>query len=89
MAKHLRISGRVQGVGFRYSMLREAERLGVSGWVRNCHDGTVEAIVDGPKDAVQALLDWSNHGPPAARVKNVSITDTTGSFLGFDLRPSA
>ncbi|HKC53911.1 MAG TPA: acylphosphatase, partial [Burkholderiales bacterium] len=52
MAKHLKISGRVQGVGFRYSMRDEAERLGVTGWVRNRRDGTVEAVIDGAPDAV-------------------------------------
>lgn len=89
MAKHLRISGVVQGVGFRYSMLREAQRLGATGWVRNYHDGTVEAVVDGPEAAVEAMLDWARRGPPAARVKNVSITDTSGDFAQFELRPSA
>ncbi len=89
MAKHLRISGLVQGVGFRYSMLHEAQRLGVTGWVRNCRDGTVEAVVDGQLSAVEAIMDWALRGPPAARVNNVSITDTTGHFTRFELRPSA
>jgi len=58
VAKHLKISGRVQGVGFRYSMSEEAERLGVTGWVRNRRDGTVEAVIDGTPDAVEAVLAW-------------------------------
>ncbi len=88
MAKHLRISGRVQGVGFRYSMQHEAERLGVTGWVRNCRDGTVEAVVDGPPEAVEAMIKWSRRGPPAARVSDVSVTDIAGDFGQFELRPS-
>ena len=88
MAKHLRISGVVQGVGYRYSLLHEAQRLGVTGWVRNCRDGTVEAVVEGPAQAVESIIDWSRRGPPAARVKAVSITDTTGGFTQFELRPS-
>ncbi len=89
MAKHLRISGVVQGVGFRYSMQAEARRLGVTGWVRNCRDGTVEAVVDGPAKAVDAMVNWSRRGPPAARVNDVYITDTTGNFSQFELWPSA
>jgi acylphosphatase len=89
MAKHLRISGVVQGVAFRYSMHREAGRLGVTGWVRNRLDGTVEAVVDGPDAAVEAMLEWAHRGPPAARVKNVLVTDTTGHFVQFELRQSA
>jgi len=88
MAKHLYISGVVQGVGFRYSMQHEAERLGVTGWVRNRRDGTVEAVVDGPSAAVEALIKWAHRGPPVAKVKEVSIRDTTGTFPQFELRPS-
>lgn len=88
MAKHLRISGRVQGVGFRYSMEHEAQRLGVTGWVRNRRDGTVEAVVDGSAEAVQAMIHWSRRGPPAARVTDVSVTDAAGTFTQFELRPS-
>jgi acylphosphatase len=89
MAKHLCISGRVQGVWYRASMQREARRLGVTGWVRNRRDGTVEAVVDGPPKAVEAMLEWAHRGPPAARVKNVSVTDTTEHFSRFELRASA
>ncbi|HZE09988.1 MAG TPA: acylphosphatase, partial [Burkholderiales bacterium] len=71
MAKHLLISGRVQGVGFRYAMGEEAERLGATGWVRNRRDGTVEAAVDGAPEAVDALISWARRGPPSARVTGV------------------
>ena len=87
MAKHLLISGRVQGVGFRYSMAEEAERLGVTGWVRNRRDGTVEAVVDGV--AAEALLAWARRGPPSARVTDVTVSETEGSFERFEMRPTA
>lgn len=86
MAKHLVISGRVQGVGFRYSMAEEAERLGATGWVRNRRDGTVEAVVDGAADAVDALVAWVRRGPPSARVTDVRIAETSGTFERFDTR---
>jgi acylphosphatase len=88
MAKHLLISGRVQGVGFRYAVAKEAQRLGVTGWVRNRGDGTVEAVVDGPTDAVDAFVAWARRGPPAARVTGVQISDSTETFERFDLRPT-
>jgi len=75
MAKHLVISGRVQGVGFRYSMSEEAERLGVTGWVRNRRDGTVEAVLDGATDAVDAVLAWARRGPRGASVTEVEVTE--------------
>ena len=86
MAKRLLISGRVQGVGFRYAMAEEAERLGVTGWVRNRRDGTVEAVIDG--DAADALLAWARRGPPAARVIEVEIADVAGGFERFEMRPT-
>lgn len=89
MAKHLLISGLVQGVGFRYSMAEEAERLGATGWVRNRRDGTVEAVIDGPVDAVEALLAWSRRGPPSARVTDVRVSEAAESFERFEMRPTA
>ena len=89
MAKHLLISGRVQGVGFRYSMADEAERLGVNGWVRNRRDGTVEAVIEGPSEAVEALLAWARRGPPSARVTDVATSEIQGSFERFETRPTA
>jgi len=88
MAKHLRISGRVQGVGFRYSFAGEAERLGVVGWVRNRRDGTVEAVADGAPDAVEAILVWARRGPPSARVTDVQVSEVPGGFQRFELRPT-
>ena len=68
---HLHISGRVQGVWFRESMKREAERLGMTGWVRNLTDGRVEAVACGTESQLEALLQWSAKGPPLARVDRV------------------
>ena len=70
-ARHLRIEGRVQNVGYRAWMVREARRLGLSGWVRNRPDGSVEAVVAGPEPAVQALLTACRRGPVAAHVDRI------------------
>lgn len=71
LALHLSISGLVQGVSYRWSMVIEARRLGLDGWVRNRFDGSVEAVAGGPADKVQKLVDWARRGPPAARVDQV------------------
>lgn len=81
------IEGRVQGVWFRESTRREAVNLGVSGWVRNRPDGTVELLAEGPEDQVRALAAWCGHGPAAARVDRVSerSEEWTGEFNSFDV----
>lgn len=67
----LRITGRVQGVAYRDWMVRTARAAGIVGWVRNRGDGSVEALVAGPADIVNALIADCRQGPPAARVDNV------------------
>jgi acylphosphatase len=74
-ALDLVVSGQVQGVFYRASMRTEADRLGVSGWVRNHGDGTVHAHVEGPHAAIEELVAWCRAGPPRARVEKVSTTD--------------
>ena len=85
---HLWISGRVQGVFFRATMQEEAERLGVTGWVRNLPDGRVEAVVEGPEEKVKQLIEWAHHGPPAARVEKVEVKweQPKGEFRTFSIR---
>jgi len=86
----LRISGRVQGVGFRYAMQSEAARRGLGGWVRNRRDGSVEALVQGDAAAVEALVDWARRGPPGARVDALRSEAAAGEPVqaGFELRPT-
>ena len=75
VARRLVAAGRVQGVFFRDSTRREAIRLGVTGWVRNCPDGTVEAHVEGAADAVAALVRWAREGPRHADVDDLRVSD--------------
>jgi len=71
----LSVKGRVQGVWYRESMRREAQRLGVTGWVENCADGTVAAVLEGSRAQVELLLAWCRQGPPSARVDSVEIRE--------------
>ncbi|MBI2318330.1 MAG: acylphosphatase [Betaproteobacteria bacterium] len=89
MAKRLRITGRVQGIGFRFSMWRKAEELGVTGWVRNCRDGSVEAVVDGSDQALQSIIAWARIGPRSARVDAVEVSEAAGSFASFEQWPNS
>ena len=83
---HLQILGRVQGVGFRESMRREAERRGVTGWVRNCVNGSVEAVLQGEEEAVNTLLAWARTGPSLARVDHIALAGAEGQFDVFETR---
>jgi acylphosphatase len=88
-SKHLRISGRVQGVGFRMYMQQRADDLGVTGWVRNRRDGTVESVVQGTPEAVKAIIAWAHKGPPSAVVTDVKTTDAGPEmFPRFSARPT-
>jgi len=71
--RHLIVSGKVQGVYYRASMVEEAQRLGVKGWVRNRLDGTVEAQLQGDSESVAMLIAWARRGPPAAEVSHVLV----------------
>lgn len=76
VVRHLVVHGRVQGVFFRASTERHAEREGVAGWVRNRPDGTVEAWLEGSGEAVEAVETWiRGGGPPAGRVDRVEVLD--------------
>lgn len=88
IARRLVIAGRVQGVGFRESLVIEAEREGASGWVRNVHDGTVEAFVQGEPHVVERVVAWCRRGPPVARVSNIEVTpaDPDPQLTGFERR---
>ena len=66
-----RVEGRVQGVGFRYSAYLEAQRLGLTGWVRNTGSGAVEALAEGKHQHLEAFLSWLRRGPPRAQVASV------------------
>jgi acylphosphatase len=93
ITRRLRITGRVQGVGYRYALRDEAERRGLSGWVRNRLDGSVEALVQGAPQPVEELIAWARHGPPASRVDDLRVDVAEGSdnrpYNGFALHPTA
>lgn len=90
---HLKIAGRVQGVGYRESLRAEALRFGVTGWVRNRRDGSVEAVLQGPCDAVEGVIAWARRGPPDAYVTQVEAQPASGEFdrpyADFTRLPSA
>ena len=81
VTRQLRIHGRVQGVYYRASMVAEATRLGLHGWVRNRADVSVEALAHGGAPAVQALVDWARRGPPQALVERVDVADAEPQTL--------
>jgi acylphosphatase len=91
MAKHLRIFGIVQGVSYRANFEAQARALGVSGWVRNRRDGSVEAMIRGDEQAMQKLIAWAHRGPAMARVDRVEVEDEDDALIAddsFELRPT-
>jgi acylphosphatase len=87
----LTIRGRVQGVGYRHWAMTTGRRLGITGWVRNCTDGSVEALIVGDDAAIGAMIDACRRGPTAARVDDVDIEPVDLDVLpeGFTLLPTA
>jgi len=85
---HVFVNGRVQGVFFRQKTKQQAERLDVTGWVRNLPDGRVEAVFEGEEENVDKMLTWCHVGPPAARVENVTIKEEpyTGGCSDFSIK---
>jgi len=81
------VRGRVTGVFFRAAAQREAKRLGVTGWVKNRNDGSVELLAEGEEDAIKEIIGWAHHGPSAARVEHVDVRwrGYTGEFFDFQI----
>ena len=86
--KHIYISGRVQGVGFRANARQKAQTYGVNGWIKNLFDGRVEAVVEGDKDSVQQMINFLKRGPSFANVTDVEINDEppTGNLSNFSIK---
>ena len=86
-AVYLKISGTVQGVYFRQSTKEKALELNISGWVRNCNDGSVELEAEGEDADLKNFIEWCYHGPAASIVRGVEIkTIAVNSFVGFEIR---
>ena len=85
---HLWISGRVQGVCFRAHTRRQAQQLGLTGWVRNRADGRVEAVFEGERSALEKIIAWCQHGPALATVSQVKVEweDFRAEFDSFHIR---
>lgn len=85
---YLIITGRVQGVFFRATAQKKARDLGITGWIGNCGDGSVEGVVEGSENGVNTFIDWCWSGPSTAEVKKVDIQQQTysGEFEDFEIR---
>jgi acylphosphatase len=90
VARQIRVSGRVQGVGYRALLQHVARKNGVGGWVRNRTDGTVEAVLQGPQEAVDAVIAWARTGPRGAHVTGVSDSAAAHEtqHVSFEIRPT-
>jgi acylphosphatase len=88
-ARHIVVTGQVQGMGYRWSMVARANEIGVSGWVRNRRDGSVEACLCGEGEAVARLIAWARRGPAGASVEHVHVElAQVQDFSGFEQRPT-
>lgn len=87
--RRLIVTGYVQGIGYRYSMVMAARRLGITGWVRNRRNGSVEAMIEGSPEAVAAMIDWARHGPSGAEVEHVEVELGSGAFSDFTQEATA
>lgn len=88
ITRHLSVRGRVQGVGYRNYLAYKAGELGIGGWVRNRSDGSVEAVVHGRRQAVEAIIECARRGPRAAQVTAVDVAEITGCHPRFSVRPT-
>jgi acylphosphatase len=88
VTKHLIISGRVQGVGYRNYMMHKARQFHITGWVRNRADGSVEAVLQGTPENVESLIVRAQHGPPHASVSGIAVGEAGGNFTDFVTRPT-
>lgn len=84
--RHLIITGRVQGVGFRNYMAHKARQFRITGWVRNRIDGSVEAVIQGAKEDVEAMIVRAHRGPPKSSVASVTVSEAQGSYTDFMTR---
>lgn len=87
---HLHIEGRVQGVFFRASTAEKARQLGITGWVMNCDDGSVEAVAEGKRAKLEDFVAWCHHGPPGAQVRTVHVVweSAKNAFDAFRIKHS-
>jgi acylphosphatase len=88
VTKHLIITGRVQGVGYRNYMAYKARQFHITGWVRNRNDGSVEAVIQGTPENVDALIQRAHRGPSKASVSGVTVSEASGNFTDFITRPT-
>lgn len=88
VTKHLMISGLVHGVGYRNYMTYKARQFNITGWVRNRTDGSVEAMIQGTPENVEALIVRARRGPPHASVSGVTVTDASGHHAEFGILPT-
>lgn len=88
ISRHLVVRGRVQGVGYRNYIEYKANQLGIKGWVRNRHDGSVEAVVQGTLTKVAEIIECAKRGPRAAEVASVEIGNAGEEYQDFVIRPT-